>query len=83
MARRVRRSPDDLIADLKDKIRRLEDRKRMQERKNDPVLQEAARVIRSLRRAERFFEAQSRLDLANSAKAARLSIEGQAFRSGE
>lgn len=83
MARRVRRSEEDIISELKDKIRRLEDRKKLRDRKTDPVLREAARLIRSLRRAERFFEGESRIDLANSAKAARLSIEGQAFRPGE
>ena len=79
--RKIRRDEDAIIVELQDKIRRLEERKKLREMKHDPIVKEAAKLIRNLRRTEQFFERNGRLDLSNSAKAARLSIESQVAKS--
>jgi hypothetical protein len=72
--RRHRRGEDELIAALRAKIELLERRKQMRAIKQDPTLKLAHHLIRNLRKAEAKFQANGRLDLANSAKAAAISL---------
>jgi hypothetical protein len=68
MTRRARSREDRILQKVEKAIRRIEQR-------DDPVVNEAKRAILALRRAERVFEGNGRLDFANSVKAARLSLE--------
>ncbi len=56
-----------IIQQVERTIRRLE-------RGGDVVMKEAQRVVETLRQAEKLFEQNGRLDMANSARAARISL---------
>ncbi|HKB15144.1 MAG TPA: hypothetical protein VKF62_03720 [Planctomycetota bacterium] len=56
-----------IIQQVERTIRRLE-------RGGDVVMKEAQRVVETLRQAEKLFEQHGRLDMANSARAARISL---------
>lgn len=73
--KRIRRNEDQLIAALQAKIDALERRKQMKALRQDPTLKLADRVAKALKKAEVKFQAAGRLDLANSAKAAAISIQ--------
>lgn len=73
--KRIRRDEDQLIAALRAKIDALERRKQMKALRQDPTLKLADRVAKALKKAEVKFQAAGRLDLANSAKAAAISIQ--------
>jgi hypothetical protein len=77
--RRHRRGEDELIAALRAKIEMLERRKQMRAIRQDPTLKLAHKLTRSLKKAEAKFQSMGRLDLANSAKAAAISLN-QALR---
>jgi hypothetical protein len=72
--RRHRRGEDELIAALRAKIEMLERRKQMRAIRQDPTLKLAQTLVRSLKKAEAKFQSHGRLDLANSAKAAAISL---------
>jgi len=74
--RRTRRSYDEMIQALRHKISQLEDRKKAKALRSDPALKLASKLVRSLRKAEDAFAHAKRTDLANAAKAAYLSLEG-------
>jgi uncharacterized protein YqeY len=73
-SRRHRRGEDELIAALKSKIEMLERRKQARTVRQDPTLKLADKLVRALKKAESKFQQSGRLDLANSAKAATISI---------
>ena len=72
--KRHRRTEEELIQALHAKISMLERRKQMRAVKQDPTLKLADKLVRSLKRAEAEFQSMGRLDLANSAKAAAISV---------
>lgn len=72
--KRHRRNEEELINALQAKIAMLERRKQMRAVKQDPTLKLADKLCRSLKRAEAQFQSMGRLDLANSAKAAAISL---------
>lgn len=74
--KRNRRSYDEIIAALKQKVAHLEDRKRMKTIKVDPSMKLAQKLSRMLRSAEDDFLRAHRMDLANAAKAAYISFDG-------
>ena len=55
-------------------VRKVEEAIRHVEREGNPIFQEAEKVVEVLRRAEKVFEENGRLDMANSIRAARLSL---------
>ncbi|HET6204619.1 MAG TPA: hypothetical protein VFI25_17640 [Planctomycetota bacterium] len=55
-------------------VRQVERAIRRLEQGGDVVLKEAARVVETLQQAEKLFEGNGRLDMANSVRAARLSL---------
>jgi uncharacterized protein YqeY len=73
--KRTRRNEDTLIADLQAKIAKLQDRKVRKAMKADPVLKLADKLARQLKKAERTFIETGRMDLANSVKAAGISLQ--------
>jgi uncharacterized protein YqeY len=73
--KRHRRGEDELIAALQVKIEALERKKHMRALRQDPTLKLADRVLKQLRKAESKFQVAGRLDLANSTKAAAISIQ--------
>jgi len=72
--KRTRRNEDTLIADLQAKIAKLQERKTRKAMKSDPVLKLADKLVRQLKKAEATFFEAGRTDLANSAKAAAISL---------
>ena len=73
---RIRRTEEQLIQALHDKISKLEERKAKRAVKADPALRLANKLVKSLKKAESEFLRANRLDLANSAKAAAISLSG-------
>lgn len=73
--KRIRRSYDEIIVALKQKVASLEEKKRAKLMKEDPSLKLAKRIARMLRKAESEFLKARRTDLANAAKAAYISLE--------
>jgi len=65
-----------MIQALRQKIAKLEDRKRSKAVRTDPALKLAAKLARSLRKAEATFQSAQRPALANAARAAYLSLDG-------
>lgn len=74
--KRSRRTYDEMIAALKQKVATLEDRKRMKAMKADPTLKLAQKLARALKKAEKKFLEMGRGDLASAARAAHISLEG-------
>ncbi|MBI3818943.1 MAG: hypothetical protein HY286_09665 [Planctomycetes bacterium] len=74
--KRNRRTYDEIIAALKHKVAQLEERKRLKSLKDDPAVKLGMKLGRALRTAENEFTKANRADLANAAKAAYISIEG-------
>jgi hypothetical protein len=64
-----RRSEDERIADLEQKIRKLKSRLEMKQRKDSPVLREMAKVQRVLRKFAQTAHDNGRADLALSTQA--------------
>jgi len=73
--KRTRRNEDTLIADLQAKIAKLQERKVRKSMKADPVLKLADKLVRQLKKAEAKFAQGGRIDLANSVKAAAISLQ--------
>lgn len=73
-AKRIRRNEETLIAALQAKIAVLQERKARKALKGDPVLKLADKLVRALKKAEGQFMEAGRTDLANSAKAAAISM---------
>lgn len=65
-----------MIQALRNKITKLEERKKTKALRSDPALKLASKLSRSLRKAEEKFLSAKRVELANAAKAAYLSLEG-------
>jgi uncharacterized protein YqeY len=74
--KRVRRTYDEIIAALKQKVVQLEERKRLKQIKHDPAMKLAQKISRMLRKAESTFTAAKRSDLASAARAGYISLEG-------
>jgi uncharacterized protein YqeY len=74
--KRVRRTYDEIIAALKQKVASLEERKRTKQLKSDPAMKLAQKISRMLRKAETTFQAAKRNDLASAARAGYISLEG-------
>jgi uncharacterized protein YqeY len=72
--KRTRRNEDTLIADLQAKIAKLQERKERKAMRKDPALKLADKLLRQLKKAERTFADAGRIDLANSVKAAAISL---------
>ena len=72
--KRIRRDEETLIAALKEKIATLEERKARKALKGDPTLKLVDKLVRTLKKAEGTFIEAGRTDLANSAKAAAISL---------
>jgi uncharacterized protein YqeY len=75
---RTRRTEDQRIEELQAKIARLEERKTQRSVKADPTLRLASKLVKTLRKAEAEFLRMNRVDLANSVKAAAISLSGTA-----
>jgi hypothetical protein len=73
-AGRHRRTEDERIAALRTKIEDLERRRQRKAMRESPVAKAALDLVRRLKRAETLFLENSRMDLANSAKAASISL---------
>jgi hypothetical protein len=74
--KRVRRTYDEIIAALKQKVVSLEEKKRLKQMKADPSMKLAQKIARGLRKAEVTFQNAKRADLASAARAGYISLEG-------
>ncbi|MBL8696292.1 MAG: hypothetical protein JNJ88_19505 [Planctomycetes bacterium] len=74
--KRNRRTYDQIIDALKQKISQLEERKRNKAVKLDPALKLASKLTKMLKKAESTFQQHKRADLATAARAAAISLEG-------
>jgi uncharacterized protein YqeY len=74
--KRVRRTYDEIIAALKQKVNELEERKRSKTLKADPALKLAQKLVKMLRKAETEFQSAKRGELASACRAGYISLEG-------
>jgi len=70
-----RRSADQRVADLEKKIAELKAKQAAREKKDDPVLREARKLLARLKRFVQFAHDQKRPDIANSAMGFRSVLE--------
>ncbi len=70
-----RRSSDQLVADLEQKIAALKAKQAVREKKDDPVLREIQKLQKHLRRFIQFAHDNKRPDVANSAMAFKSMLE--------
>ena len=74
--KRIRRTYDEIITALKQRVSELEEKKRMKALKADPALKLAQKTAKMLRKAETTFQASRRTDLAAACRAGYISLEG-------
>jgi len=70
-----RRSEEERIADLEQRIEELKAKQKAQEKKQDPVLKEIPKIQKRLRKFAQFAMDNNRPDIANSATAFNSSLE--------